>query len=455
MPQGDDTTKHSLWGELQGVLTLSLPIIITMLSHTAMQFVDAMMLGRYGRNELAAVTPAGLAFFTMAVFLIGLVGCNNTFVAQSLGRGNLKDCSRYTVHALCFGLAAQVLILPLYLRPEMIFGLLPHEPEVQALEITYFRARSFQLAATGMIVALSTFYQATGKARIPMFTGIAANSLNILGDYLLIFGKFGLPEWGIFGAGVATTACAYVEVALLILVFLSPSMHARFGTRRWLPFELAKFKQILKIGLWTGIRFFLDLASWTIFTAAFVGKLGSNILAGNNAASQILHLSLMPAIGLNIGITAIVGRHIGKGDIPGAKRKAYLGMATACCYMTVMGALFFIFRGPLIRLFSQEPEVIASGGIILMYVALFQFADAFGILSSGALRGAGDTKFPAILQLLLAWFFFLPTAMVLSRKDVLAVHGAWLSVTAYVWILGIALFLRFRSERWRKINIFK
>ena len=449
------TSGKSLFGELREVIWLSLPIIITMTSHTLMQAVDAAMLGRYGHLELAAVIPAGLVFFTFASFLIGIISCNNTFVSQSLGRGLPQDCARYTIHAVYLALLAQFVMFPLIAWAKHLFAFFGHEPQVQALEVTYFGIRAMQLAGTGMIIALSTFFQGTGRPVIPMLTGIAANTLNILGDYVLIFGKFGFPEWGIFGAGLATTLATYVEVMLLMWVFLSGRMNREFGTRRWRPFEWARLQRLLRVGIWTAATFFLDLASWTIFINVLVGKLGTNVLAGNAAASQIMHLSFMPTIGLNIGVTAMVGRHIGQGDIRGAKRRGYLGIACGCSYMTVMGIIFFIFRRPLIMLFSQEPAVITAGSIILVYVALFQFSDAFNILSRGALKGAGDTRFPAVVQIVIAWFFFLPLASYLGRPDVWGIHGAWISATVYVWVLAPILFWRFVNEGWRKINIFR
>ena len=166
--------------------------------------------------------------------------------------------------------------------------------------------------------------------------------------------------------------------------------------------------QILRIGIAAGATFALDLGSWAIFVSFVIGKFGADVLAGNNAATSFMQLSFMPAYGLSIGLTALVGRYIGQGDYRAAKRRAYLGMACACCYMTLMGAVFYIFRRPLIGLFRHEPEVIAAGSLILTYIPLFQFADAFGIVSAGALKGAGDTRFPAVAQIVFAWLFFLP-----------------------------------------------
>jgi len=441
--------------ELGEVLWLSFPIIITMTSNTAMQFVDAMMLGRFGEAELAAVSPAGMTFFIFAAFILGVNGCNNTFVSQSLGRGQLHDCGRYTIHAIYLALLAQPLMIPLIAAAHPLFSLFPHKPEVIAREVAYFRPLALRLGATGMMVALATFFQATSRPVIPMITGITANSLNVLGNYALIFGHFGLPRWGIFGAALATTVSGYVEVLMLLGVFLLPANRGRYGTSHWWPVDFRRIWQLLRIGLGAGVTFALDVASWSVFINALVGRLGTAYLAASTASSQIMRLSFMPTIGLNIGVTALVGRHIGRQDIPGAKRRAYLGMAAAASYMTLMAAIVVTFRGPLMQLFNDTPDVIRAGSVILLYAALFQFSDAIGILSGGALRGAGDTRFPAIVNSAVAFLFFLPLASVLGRPQVWGLHGCWIAATLYIWIIDVILFWRFASERWRKINIFK
>ncbi|GAG23549.1 unnamed protein product, partial [marine sediment metagenome] len=148
-------------------------------------------------------------------------------------------------------------------------------------------------------------------------------------------------------------------------------------------------------------------------------------------------------------------RHIGAKNIRRAKRVAYAGMTSACTYMTLMGLLFFIFRRPLIGMFTHDAAVIAAGSVILMYAALFQFSDSIAILAYGALRGAGDTVFPAVVSFMLAWVFFLPMGLYLGREDVLGVHGAWIAATIYIWINAAIFFWRFAGESWRKIDIFR
>ncbi|GAG34546.1 unnamed protein product, partial [marine sediment metagenome] len=243
--------------------------------------------------------------------LMGTIACNNTFVSQSIGRGDPKEAGRYTIHAIYFAIIYQLLLLPLMAWTDEIFRLYPHKPELSILGAQYLRMRIPHLAATGAVMACATFFQGSGRARIPMIAGILANLLNVFGDWVLIFGKGGLPRMGISGAGLATTLSTYVEAGMLLAVFVSWRMHQRYDTRRWLPFEWRRLRQLIGIGMPSGLHWMLNLGSWAVFVNVIVGKLGTDVSAGNTAASQIMHLSFMPTIGLNIGVTALVGRHIG------------------------------------------------------------------------------------------------------------------------------------------------
>jgi putative MATE family efflux protein len=322
------------------------------------------------------------------------------------------------------------------------------------LEVVYFRVLALRVAAMSVVASLATFYQGTGRPIVPMVTGIIANGFNFGLDLLLIFGNMGFPRMGLLGAGISTSLASCVEAVILLALYMSSREQARFSTRSWAPWEWKKVTQILRIGIAAGVTYALDLGSWAIFVSFVIGKFGADALAGNNAATSFMQLSFMPAYGLSIGVTALVGRYIGQGDYRAAKRRAFLGMACACCYMSVMGTVFYIFRQPLIGLFRHEPEVIAAGSLILAYIPLFQFADAFGIVSAGALKGAGDTRFPAVAQIVFAWLFFLPLVFVLGNPHAGGLRGAWAAATVYIWAYDLVLLWRFVGERWRKINIF-
>ncbi len=453
--ESNRTEDPSLLSEFGDVIWLSFPIVVTVLSRVVMQFVDTLLLSRYGQGELAAVVPAGMTAMVVGAIVIGVLSCNTTFVSQVLGQGRPRLGPRYTVHAIYVGFVLQLVILPAIPLAGHIFGVFGHAPEVQALEAQYFRIRLLQMAALGISIACATFFQAVGRPKVPMVAAIVGNAANIFGNWLLIFGNWGLPELGIRGAAIATVAGTYIQGGILLAVFSSWRFHREYRTRRWLPIEPAKMKQLLRVGVGSGVTMLLDIGSFAVFINFVVGRLGGAILAGNNAAMQLLHLAFVPAMGLNVGVTALVGRHIGEANLRRAKRAGYLGMGMAGGSALLFGLGFVLFRRPLIGLFSDDPATVRAGAMILSYMALFLISNALAMVSHGALKGAGDTKWPAIMWALVAWLFFVPLGLILGNRAVLGLHGAWIAATLYIWLLDLLLIRRFVSEKWRHIDIFR
>ncbi len=446
------------WQELGEVLWLSLPIIITMLSYTVMNFADVVMVGRHSPDELAAVGPAGVSFFLFAAFLMGTLSITNTFVGQSVGRGEKHEAPRYVWQAMYLALAWGLLTLSMFPLAPLVFRLAGHAPEVQPLEVSYFRYLLFRVPAIGCWSALAAFYQATKRPVVPMVAALIANSFNFLGNYVLIFGKWGFPEMGISGAALATVLGTYLQAALMMCAFLSRHTHREYGTRSAAAFSRARLWRIIRVGLPAGVNWCLDNASWAIFLMVVVGGLGSAALAANNATVQIMSLSFMPVVGLNIGVQSIVGHHIGMGDHAGAKRRTYRALALAVGFMLLMGVCFLLFRHPLISLFSRgepSPEILRMGGTMLIFAAIFQAFDAFAIISYGALKGAGDTRFPMFAQVACAWLVFIPLAFFLTKGLGMGVTGAWLAVTVNIALVSVVNFWRFASDAWHKIDIFR
>ena len=453
--ENDRADVPSLLGELGDVIWLSFPIVVTVMSRVVMQFVDALLLSMYGQGELAAVVPAAMTVMVVGAIIIGVLSCNTTFVSQVLGQGQPRLGSRYTVHAIYAGFLLQLIFLPAIPLAGRIFGFFGHAQEVQVLEVQYFRIRMLHLGSLGVSIACATFFQAVGRPKVPMVAAIVGNAANVFGNWLLIFGNWGLPELGIRGAAIATVAGGYIQAGILLAVFTSWRYHRKYRTRRWLPFEWSMMAQLLRVGVGSGITMLLDIGSFAVFINFVVGRLGGAILAGNNAAMQLLHLAFVPAMGLNVGVTALVGRHIGAGNIPRAKRSAYVGMGLAGGSAVLFGLGFVLFRRQLIGIFSDDPATVRAGGTILCYMALFLISNALAMVSHGALKGAGDTKWPAIMWALVAWLFFVPLGLILGNRAVLGLHGAWLAATLYIWLLDAFLISRFVSERWRHIDIFR
>ncbi len=453
------TTNHTpepRWAGLKEVLGMAFPIILGTLSFTVMQFADQVMVARLGSEALAAVGSAGLWSFTLSTFLMGIVGCVGTFVSQSFGRGEKHECASYAWQGVYLAFLTGATILVLWPVSMPLFGVMGHAPRVTEFEVSYFRLLLFGYLPMAWLTALTAFFQAVSRPRIPMITAIICNAVNILLNYLLIFGKFGFPRWEIRGAAVATVISVALQAVMLQGVFLNGAMNEEYGTRRTFRIDLTKMRELFRIGWPAGVSFFIDVFNWGIFTSFLVGRFGTTALAAHVAATNFMHVSFMPAVGLNNAIAPIVGQWIGRDNIPTAKARTYTAMKLAVVYMTLMGLIMAVFGGRLIRLcFSDDPEVIRLGHYLLILAAVFQGFDATNIITMGALRGAGDTRYMAVVVSILAYLLFLPLAWVLGHVLGLAAVGAWIGATVYIILLSLVLFRRFNGERWRHIRIFE
>jgi multidrug resistance protein, MATE family len=453
--QARDPLKEPYGTGVREVMVMSWPIILGSLSYTVMEFVDKWMVSKLGTEPLAAVGAAGIWSFTISTVLLGIIGCVSTFAAQSLGRDKKADCARYTWQGIYLSIGAALLALLFFPLSRPLFQLMRHGDEVMRLELIYFRIRLLGYLPMACGTALAAFFQAVNRPRIPMYMAIVGNANNILFNYLLIFGAFGFPRMGLAGAATATIISQFMQTILLLGVFVGGPIHREFGSRAVFHFDPGRFRELVRIGLPSGVSMFLDIANWSIFTSFVVGYFGATQLAAHNIAISFMHLCFMPAVAMNQGIAAIVGQWLGRGDIRRAKARTYTALRIAMGYMTGMGLIFAIFGGTLIEtMFSKDPEVIQLGHRLLILAAVFQAFDATNIICMGALRGAGDTRWMMWAMFFMAYLLFLPLATILAFPLKGEAFGAWIGATVFISALSVLLFLRFHGEGWRDIEIF-
>jgi MATE family multidrug resistance protein len=437
-------------------MAMSWPIILGSMSYTVMEFTDKWMVSRIGTEALAAVGSASIWSFTLSTFLLGIVGCVSTFASQCIGRGHGHEAGRYAWQAIWVSLAAGLLAAGLWPLAGPLFGAMGHAPEVVALEVDYFQVRLFGYIPLVWGMGISAFFQAINRSSVPMYTALFGNALNIVLNWILIFGvpALGIPALGVVGAAIATVISQFVQTALLQAIFLSRAVDAAYQTRATWRLDLARARELLRIGLPAGGAMMLDICNWAIFVGFIVGRFGPADLAANNIAISFMQVSFMPAYALNQGIAPIVGQWIGRGDLARAKARAYTAVRIAVAYMLSMGLIVAFWRDDLVRWFSADPAVIVLGGQLLVLAAVFQAFDAINIVLMGALRGAGDTRWIMVMTFIAAYFVFIPSALVLAIGMNGGAYGAWAGASLYIIVSSGIFFTRFHGERWRNIQIF-
>jgi MATE family multidrug resistance protein len=439
-------------GGLRELVTLALPVILTNLSATLMMTVDAAMVGRLGATELGAVGYAGIWYWTVLSLFSGAATGVQTFVAQAHGRGDSHECGPWAwqgLYAVVPLAAVGIALFALGFGP--LLSVLSPAPGLAPLSTAWVHMRAFGVVGIITAMVLSGFFRGFGDTRIPLYAMVVANLVNLVLNYGLIFGHFGLPAWGVAGSGAATAIAEWVYAGVLFALFRRASFDARFRTAAVGP-DLAGIRRYLRTSAPIGGQWMLDMLAFAGFST-LVARMGAAQMAASQSLISLMHLSFMQVVGVAIAVSTLVGRYVGAGEFAAAERSH--DTAVRLGLVLSSGAALILLSMPelCLRIFTDDPDVLALGGPLLAVGAAFQIADALGVLSGGALRGAGDTRWPFVVQTGLAWGFFLPAAYLGGIVLGGGLTGTWLGGVAYVTVLGLALRWRFKTGAWKGVRI--
>jgi MATE family multidrug resistance protein len=441
-----------LRGGMREVFVLATPVVLTQLSATAMGVVDSAMVGRLGPTPLAAVGFASIWMWTIFSLLYGAASGIQTFVSQADGAGEARRCGQWAWHGF-YAVAPAALLFVAVLAPLAgpLLALLGPSPELQSSAVAYITARLPGELAFAVIMVLTSFFRGLGDTRTPLYVMLVANAVNVVLDYGLIFGELGLPAWGVRGAGAATAVGSWVGAATLCAAFRRRAVAERFDTRP-IPPDRAAIARFLRTGAPIGGQWCIGMTSFACFTTV-VARMGDASMAASQAFVMLLSLSFMQAVGISIAASTLVGRYVGAEDARSAKRSFRSSIQIGLLLSGGIAILFVAIPGPLLRIFTDDPAVVTLGRPLLAIGALFQIFDFLAIVTEGALRGAGDTRWPLAVETALGWGFFVPLAYVLGVVLEGGLTGAWMGGLVYVCALALVLVRRFRSGAWKRIAI--
>ncbi len=448
------------WRVGWALILLAMPIIASTISRTAMSFVDFIMVSQLGAEAQAAVLPAGLLLFTGIGFGLGLLSVTNTFVAQSLGRRDPRSCASYTWQGVWLSAGLALLGLPAWFVVDDLFAWVGHDPDVQAMETIYVRIGLLGLFPMLASAALSNFFTGIHRPAIGFWAMLGANLFNVAANYALIYGHWGFPRLGIAGAAIATQLAAVVQTLILFAWMARPAIAREFEVwRTWRP-DVRRLVDVVKVGTPAGLHFSMDIGGFMAFTVLIIGRFGTVQLAAHNVVMKVFEASFMPTIGLGIALTAAVGKAIGEGNAPQARRIAAWGAGIGIAYMGAVAVGVVAFRHPLAAAMAPEgeaaAEVIAWTVRLLVVCTIYQVFDALFIVHVHALRGAGDVNVPALIAgglaitLLLGGGWYAAAAF--PQYGVL---GPWVAGVVYVIAIGLGMTARWVWGPWERIDLFK
>ena len=452
-------TESRPFGGWRELMQLAWPLIISSGTFAVLNFCDRLFLSWYSEEAFRASLPAGILFFTLVCGFMALAGFTNTFVAQFWGAGDREGCARATAQGILFSLLSIPLIMMLAPAGLWLLRISGHGAEVLALEEEYFSILMWCGGGMALSSALGSFFSGRGKTFVIMSCNIAANGINVLLNYAFIFGKWGVPEMGIAGAGWATVIGSWVSPLIFALLYFSKPVNAAFGTFRNLRFDRWLFTRMIRFGLPSGIHLFLDVAAFTVFVL-LVGRMGPVAHIASNIALSINLIAFMPMIGMGMAASILVGQYLGRNQPEFAERIGWLALKIGIGYTMLIGLSFLLFPGFYANAFEGDAvgsvpfaELMSMIRILLVVLALWGTADAAAIIVSGALKGAGDTHFVMYFQSVVAWGFLVVGQLLIVFVFHGGVYASWGWTLLYIVILGGGFALRFRSGRWKSIDL--
>ncbi|MCF7804490.1 MAG: MATE family efflux transporter [Candidatus Marinimicrobia bacterium] len=434
-------------------LSIGYPIIVGMISTTIMNIVDIAMVGRLGAAAIAAVGLTGIFFFTISSFLSALDVGVQTVAARRYGEQEYHETGTVLWNALLIAVLTGVpaTILGMAFGTKFIV-LLNSDPQVVALGQDYIWYRFMGIGFVVISMAFHGFFNGIAKTKIHLKVTVVANALNVLLNYLLIFGKLGLPEMGVSGAGLASTIGMAYSVLGYAYFGLQEPIRSKFAFLVPARFKPDIIRKVVRLSIPVAIQNALVHAGFTAFLV-IVGKIGTVALAASEIVFNILSFSFMPGYGFGLAAGTMVGKYLGALDPDKAEQSGWIGMRLTIVFMGVMGIVFILIPGYILRLFTTDLVVIREGIIALQILGAIQFVDAIGMSLAGALRGAGDTPFVGITEIIINLGLFLPTAYLFSITLQYGLFGAWIAFGVYIISYAGVMIFRFQQGRWKAIEV--
>ncbi len=426
-----------------------------MASYTLMQFIDTWILAHSGGGVIPPTAAALAGFLAFAAISLGMgvMFVVNTLVSQAFGRGDFPACGTYLWQGVWLAVLFSLLLLPMLLVMPGAFHLMGHEPVLAHQEGIYLRivlaAAILKLTAT----AIEQFLLGVNRPISVAVATIAGVSVNAAAAWILIMGRLGLHPMGVAGSAIAQNIGVGVELLAVIIFTTTPSVRITFGLADW-RLHPRRMLTLVKIGIPSGLQIVADILAWSAFTMWVMSIFRTEAMAANIFVFRYMSVSFMPAFGISVAVTALVGRYIGMGRPDLAVARANLGFAVTAIYMAGCGLLFFLDRRGLIGLFTVDPAVLAVGQQLLIFAAVYQLFDAMYIIYNGALRGAGDTLMPAVMTGLLCWGIAVLGGWSIGHwRPALGPAGPWTAALLYGILLGLWMWARFARGRWRTIRL--
>ncbi len=425
--------------EFSRLTALSTPAALTQLSSILLWTVDLLMVGRVGVEALNAVSLGRIWVMGTAVCAMGLIFGRDAPASQAHGARDGERLGHVLLHASALSLLISLPLAALWFATGPVLAGFGQNPEIAAVAHRYVVVQIPALPFFLLFIALRQYLQARGIVRPAMWVSFAANGLNVLLNWLLVFGHGGLPPLGAVGAGVAT---ALTEVFMLLaLAFLMVRLRLQHGAATVLDPRRVGLRGLVEIaGLGAPVAVQIGLEYWAFAIAGlWAGRLGPVELAAHTVAINVASIAFMLPLGISFGAATRVGNLIGAGDPQGAQRAAWVSLGLGGGVMAFFAVVFIIGRSAIPAWYTPDPAVVAMSAALLPIVAAFELFDGVQAVGGGILRGMGRTRPAALFNLVGYYLLALPLAAWLGDRERLGLAGIWWGLALGLAVVALLL----------------
>ncbi len=407
---------------------IAAPIVLINVGVQSMGVVDTLMVGRLGGDAIASVALGNFYFFNVSVFGLGLLCALDPVIAQAVGAGDHEGVARGLQRGIVMALVVALGVMLVLMPGERLLHLLGQPDVVVDDTAAYARRRALGVIPFLLFNVFRQTLQALGPVRPILWAVLAANIVNAFANWVLIGGRLGAPALGVVGSGYAT-ALAMWTLAPLLLLFAWPLLKESITPWRAETLHLAPLGRMLRIGMPIGAQWFFESFAFGL-TTLFMGLLGAASLAGHEIALNMAALTFMVPLGISGAAAAVVGRAIGRGDLPSARRDAFAAVICGVGFMCVSAFVFVAAPQWLATRYTTEEATVAIAVSLIPLAGVFQVFDGLQAVTSGVLRGTGDTRIPALLHVVAFWGVGVPLGAYLGFRTPLRERGFWWGLVA-------------------------
>lgn len=425
---------------------LAAPVVLAELGWMTMGMVDTLMVGRLSPEAIGAVGLGSSIFMAAGIFAMGMLLGLDTLVSQAFGARRIDECHRWLVHGVALGV---LLTLPVTAALLLLIAHLDAwgmDPAVLALAAPYLRVVSWSVLPLLLYSAFRRYLQGMHVVRPIMFALVLANVVNVIVNWVLIFGNLGAPALGVVGAAWATVLSRIVMAGVLFAAVVAAERGRTPGFfEAPLGIEGARMRRLAALGLPAALQLTLEVGVFAT-ASALAAWFAAAALAAHQIALNIAGFTFMVPLGIASAGAVRVGHAVGRRDAAAAARAGWTALLFGGLFMSAAGATFVLVPGVLIGAFTADATVLRIGTALLGVAAVFQLFDGLQVVGTGVLRGLGDTRTPMMWNLMAHWAVGLPTACVLAFGFDWGVMGLWWGLSIGLIICGVALVLVWRRR---------